>query len=180
MAALEEQLANDLKEAMRAGDTVRRDVIRYLRAALKNALIARVQVSEYPATEDEDGLPIEGAADSVTRAPERDEPLSEEEELAVLQAQIKQRQDAIEQFQRAGRTDLVERENAQLAILRPYLPAGLSEREIDALVREVIAETGATGPRDMKLVMPALIARAGGRADNRTLSEAARRALGAG
>jgi uncharacterized protein len=150
MAALEEQLANDLKEAMRAGDTVRRDVIRYLRAGLKNAQIER-------------GRPLDAAG-----------------EVAVLQQQIKQRQDAIEQFQAGKRADLVEREQGQLDILRQYLPTELSQADLDALVREVIAETGATGPRDMKLVVPALIARAGGRADNRALSEAARRALSAG
>ncbi len=150
MAALEERLTADLKEAMRAGDTVKRDVIRYLRAGLKNAQI------------------------------ERGQPLGESDELAVLQQQIKQRQDAIEQFQAGGRADLVERESGQLAVLRGYLPAELTPAELDDLVGSVIAETGATGPRDLGRVMPLLIERAAGRADNRTLSEAARRRLTAG
>lgn len=169
MGALDTQLMTDLKEAMRSGDTARRDVIRFLRAAFKNAQIARVQFSEDAAPEAGEG--------AVTRATERDEPLSDEEELAVLKRQIKQRQDAIEQFERAGRADLVAREGAQLAILQHYLPAGLSQDEVEALVRAVIAETGASGPRDMKLVMPAVLARAAGRADNRALSDAARRLL---
>ena len=147
MAALEDRLAEDLKEAMRAGDTVKRDVIRYLRAGLKNAQI------------------------------ERRQPLDEVDEPAVLQQQIKQRQDAIEQFQRGGRADLVERESGQLAVLRDYLPAELTTAELDDLVRSVVAELGATGPRDLGKVMPVLIERAAGRADNRTLSEAARRLL---
>jgi uncharacterized protein YqeY len=150
MAALDERLTADLKEAMRAGDTVKRDVIRYLRAGLKNAQI------------------------------ERGQPLGDAEELAVLQQQIKQRQDAIEQFQAGGRTDLVERESGQLAVLRGYLPAELAPDELDGLVRAVVAETGATGPRDLGRVMPVLIERAAGRADNRVLSEAARRLLAAG
>jgi uncharacterized protein YqeY len=167
MGALDERLMVELKDAMRSGDTARRDVIRYLRAAFKNAQIARVEFSE-----------DQGADDAaVQRSAERDQPLSDAEELAVLQRQIKQRQDSIEQFERAGRTDLVAREGAQLAILREYLPPGLSQEELDSLVRAVIAETGASGPKDMKLVMPALIARAAGRADSRALSDAARRLL---
>lgn len=168
MGSYDERLAGDLKGAMRAGDTIRRDVIRFLRAAFKNAQIARVQATDAP----------EGAGEeAVGRSADRDRPLTDEEELAVLQRQIKQRQDAIEQFERAGRGDLVARETAQLTILRSYLPAGLSAEELDALTRAVIVETGASGPKDMKLVMPALIARAAGRADSRALSEAARRLL---
>ena len=171
MGALDQQLTDDLKEAMRARDTERRDVIRFLRSALKNAQIARVQVP--------DDLPEEDAGAEVARSADRDRPLSDDEELAVLKRQIKQRQDSIEQFERASRPDLVEREQAQLAILQAYLPAGLSADEIEALVGAVIAETGAAGPSDMKLVMPALIARAGGQADSRALSDAAKRALAA-
>lgn len=170
MGTLDQQLMSDLKDAMRAGDTTRRDVIRFLRAAFKNAQIARVQM---PADLD---LAEMGEAE-VARSTDRDRPLSDDEELVVLKRQIKQRQDSIEQFGHAGRADLVSREAAQLAILQEYLPAGLGADEIDALVRTVVAETGATSPRDMKLVMPAVIARAGGRADSRALSEAVKRAL---
>ncbi len=169
MGTLDERLATDLKEAMRAGDTTRRDVIRFLRAAFKNAQIARVQAPGAQAD-----------PNAATRAAERDQPLGDEEELAVLQRQIKQRQDAIEQFRAAGRADLVERESGQLAILQEYLPAGLSAEEIDALACEVIAETGAAGPRDLGRVMPVLMRRAAGRADGRALSETARRLLASG
>jgi uncharacterized protein YqeY len=168
MGALDDRVVADMKEAMRSGDTVRRDVIRFLRASFKNAQIARVQVSEEVAS---------AAEGTVQRAAERDQPLSDAEELAVLQRQIKQRQDAIEQFAQANRPDLVERESAQLTILREYLPAGMSADEVDALVRAVITETGASGPRDMKLVMPVVIQRAAGRADSRSLSEATKRLL---
>ena len=168
MGALDDRVVADMKEAMRSGDTVRRDVIRFLRASFKNAQIARVQVPE----------DVSSAAEgSVQRSADRDRPLSDAEELVVLQRQIKQRQDAIEQFAQANRPDLVERESGQLAILREYLPAGLSADEVDALVRAVIAETGASGPRDMKLVIPVVIQRAAGRADSRSLSEATKRLL---
>ena len=169
MGALDERLMTDVKDAMRAGDTTRRDVIRFLRSALKNAQIARIEFTEEQA---EEGATVE-------RAAERDQPLSDEEELRVLQRQIKQRQDSIEQFGRAGRTDLVDRESAQLTILQSYLPQGLSQEEIDAITRAIIAETGASGAKDMKLVMPRLIAQAAGRADSRALSESARRLLAA-
>lgn len=172
MGALDDRVMTDLKGAMRSGDTVRRDVIRFLRASFKNAQIARVQVPE--------GMDETDGGEGVQRSADRDRPLSDEEELAVLQRQIKQRQDAIEQFAKANRQDLVERESGQLAILREYLPAGLSAEEVDALVRAVIADTGAAGPRDMKLVMPVVIERAAGRADSRTLSETAKRLLAAG
>ncbi|HEX5504474.1 MAG TPA: GatB/YqeY domain-containing protein [Thermomicrobiales bacterium] len=150
MAVLDERLVTDLKAAMRAGDTVRRDVIRYLRAGLQNARI------------------------------ERGHPLTDAEEGAVLKQQIKQRHEAIEQFQAGHRADLVARESAQLEVLNDYLPAGLDPAQLEALAREVIAETGASGPRDLGRVMPTLIARAAGRADNRALSDAARRLLAAG
>ena len=91
MGALDERLMVDLKDAMRSGDTVRRDVIRYLRAAFKNAQIARIEFSEDEANE----------ANEVQRSANRDQPLSDAEELAVLQRQIKQRQDSIEQFERS-------------------------------------------------------------------------------
>ena len=169
MGALDERLMADVKAAMRAGDTTRRDVIRFLRSALKNAQIARVEFTE---EQSEEGATVE-------RAAERDRPLGDEEELRVLHRQIKQRQDSIEQFGRAGRDDLVERESAQLAILQGYLPQGLSQAEIDAITGAIIVETGASGAKDMKLVMPRLIERAAGRADSRALSESARRLLAA-
>lgn len=143
-ATLDGRLAHDLKAAMRGGDSARRDVIRYLRAGLKNSQI------------------------------ERGRPLTPLEELAVLRQQIKQREDSIEQFQQGNRPDLVAREAAQLDILREYMPAPMGESELRELVRAVCDEAGATSPRDLGRVMPVLVTRAGGRVDNRDLSAAAR------
>jgi uncharacterized protein YqeY len=144
---LRQRLESDLKDAMRAGDQTARDTIRYLLAAVKNAEI------------------------------DRGGPLNEAEGIAVLQKQAKQRQDSIDQFRAAGRTDLVDREEAQMRVLARYLPAELSDDEVAALVAAVVAEVGASTSKDLGRVMPTLIERAAGRADGRRLSAAARAAL---
>lgn len=146
---LRQRLQDDLKTAMRGGDQTGRDVIRYVLAAIKNAEIDK------------------GGA------------LAPADELAVLQRQAKQRHEAIEQFRSGGRVDLADRESAQLEILNRYLPAAMSDDELAALAAAVSAEVGATGPKDMARVMPALIARVDGRADGRRVSAAAKQALAA-
>lgn len=145
--SLRDRLQDDLKTAMRAGDTTGRDVIRYLLAAVKNAEI------------------------------DRGGPLSPADELAVLQRQAKQRHEAIEQFGAGNRQDLVSRETAQLEVLQRYLPAPMADEELAVLAAEVAADVGATGPRDMAKLMPALLARVDGRADGRRVSTAAKGAL---
>ncbi len=144
---LDTQLLADLKAAMKAGDTTARDTIRFTMASLKNARIDK-----------------KGA-------------LTAQEELAVLQRDAKRRHESIDQFRSAGRTDLVDKEEAELAVLQRYLPAELSDAEVIALVRDAIGETGASSPRDLGKLMPVLIRMAGGRADGKRLNEAARAAL---
>lgn len=97
--------------------------------------------------------------------------------VVVLQKQAKQRQEAIEQFRAAARLDLVEREEGQLAILKRYLPTELSDDEVLALTRSVVAETGATTMKDMSKVMPVLMKRAEGRSDGKRLSAAVKTVL---
>lgn len=147
---LKSKLADDLKEAMRSGDALRRDVLRSLLTAIRNAEIARVNVKD------------EGAGR---------EDLTDEQTLDVIQKQAKQRRESIEEFTKAKRDDLVERETGELAILSSYLPAQLSREEIVAEVRAVIAETGASGAADKNKVMPAAIARMKGRADGRAIND---------
>jgi uncharacterized protein YqeY len=142
-----QRLEDDLKAAMRAGDATTRDAVRYILAAVKNAEID-ARGSSQPADID-----------------------------AALRRLRKQVADAIEQYRAAGRDDLATREAAQLAVLERYLPQELSDEELAALVTEAIAETGATGPKDMGRVMPAAIARAAGRADGRRISAAVKTAL---
>jgi uncharacterized protein YqeY len=139
---------DDLKHAMRAGETVRRETIRLLRSALHNARI------------------------------EQGRPLSGDEELAVLQRQVKQRRESIEEFRKGGRQDLVDKEQQELAILEAYLPAQMGAGEIEAAVRQAIAETGASGPREQGKVMAWLAPRLRGKADMGQVSQVAQRALG--
>lgn len=141
------RLETDLKQAMRSGDTVTRDTIRYILAAVKNAEI--------------DARGGGGAVD----------------ETAALRKLAKQLADARDQFRAGGRDDLAEKEVAQLDVLKRYLPEEMSDEELAATADAVVAETEATGPKDMGKVMPVLIARLAGRADGRRVSAAAKDAL---
>ena len=155
---LKDQLSADLKDAMRAGDAVRRDVVRSLLTAINNTEIARVNVK---------------AEDASRQA------LAENDVLDVVQKQAKQRRESIEEYRKGGRADLVAREEAELAIISAYLPQQMSREEVAAAVREVIAETGAAGPADKAKVMPAAIGRLKGRADGRLINEVVTELLGA-
>lgn len=150
---LKERLDRDLKEAMRARDQARLRTIRSLRAALTEKEIDQRQGGE--AT------------------------LSEEQELAVAQKQAKQRRDAIEQYEQAGRDDLAAKEQEELDIIESYLPEQLSEAEIREELEGIIAETGAQSPQDMGRVMGAAMQRLRGRADGRQVQELARELLAA-
>ena len=155
--AMKEQLAEDLKGAMRAGDSIRRDVLRLLLTAISNAEIARVDVKDESAART--GLDDAGVLD-------------------VIQKQAKQRRDSIEEYGKAKRQDLVDRETAELAILQSYLPEQMSREEIAAAVREIIAETGSSGARDKAKVMPAAMARLKGRAAGGAINEVVTELLG--
>lgn len=144
---LRSRLEEDMKAAMRARDNETRDAIRYVLSAVKNAEI------------------------------EKRSELTDEEEMKLLRSQVKQRQDSIEQFRNGGRDDLAEKEESQVRILEKYLPQQMSDEELEAFVREGIAESGAEGPKDMGKVMGMLNARAEGRVDGRRLSTAVRNAL---
>ena len=148
--ALKEQISDDLKSAMREGDAVRRDTLRSLLTAINNTEVARVNVKD----------------ESATR-----QPLADADILDVFQKQAKQRRESIVEYEKAKRTDLVDREQAELEIIEAYLPQQLSRDEIAAEVKAVIAETGATGPSDKNKVMPAIMAKLKGRADGRLINE---------
>jgi len=116
----------------------------------------------------------------MNKSVEKGHDLADGEVLQVVASLVKQRRDSIEQFAKAGRTDLVDKETGELAVLQAYLPPSATPEEIDAAVAEAIAETGATSARDigkvMKAVMPKL---AGKNADGKAVNEAVRRTLGA-
>ena len=141
------RLEADLKTSMRSGDTVSRDAIRYILAAVKNA-------------------EIDARGGSVPA-----------DETAAVRKLGKQLADAIDQYQAAGRDELAAREAAQLEVLKRYLPAEIGDEELAAEADAVVVEIGATGPKDMGKVMPMLIARVAGRAEGRRVSAAAKDAL---
>jgi uncharacterized protein YqeY len=147
---LKERLGDDLKEAMRAGEAVRRDVVRSLLTAINNAEIARVNVKDENASRRE---------------------LAEDDVLEVVQKQAKQRRESIEEYKKANRADLVHRETAELEIISGYLPQQLGREEIAAEVRKAIEETGAAGARDKGKVMPVVMGRLRGKAEGRVINE---------
>jgi uncharacterized protein YqeY len=140
----------DLKEAMRAKDATKLGVLRMLKSALKYAAIAK------------SGAEAE---------------LNDAETAQVVRKQVKQRQDSIESFDKAGRAELVEKEKAELSILNGYLPQPMSADEISKVVRETIAEAGATSRAQMGAVMKALQAKVAGRVDGKALSTEVSRQL---
>ena len=147
---LKEQFADELKDAMRAGDARRREVLRGLLTAISNAEIARVDIKDETATR---------------------EALSDADVLGVVQKQANQRRDSIAEYRKAKREDLAQAEEEELQILVAYLPQQLGRDEIAAEVRKVIEETGASGPKDKGKVMPVAIARLKGRAEGRAINE---------
>lgn len=130
---------------MRSKDTLALNTLRAVKSAIKNAAIEK------------------GGADAE---------LDDTESIAVIRKQIKQRQDSMEQFTKAGRGELAAKEESEITILERYLPSALSEEEVGALVDAVLAETGATTRAEMGAVMKVLQERADGRADGKTLSKA--------
>ena len=140
---LQERVDSDLKDAMRAKDAGKLAVLRMLKSALKYAAIAK------------SGAEAE---------------LSDAEAAQVIRKQVKQRQDSIESFEKGGRPELAAKEKEEMEMLNAYLPKGMSAEELSALVREAIAEVGATSKAQMGVVMKAAQAKAAGRADGKTLS----------
>lgn len=141
---LKEQLRADLTTAMKAGDTQRRDVLRMLMAAVK-----QVEVDTRVTLDDA------GVQD-------------------VLRKQLKQRQESIEDFGKAGRPDEVDREMAEIAIIETYLPRMMSREEIEQIARDIVAETGVVDAKGMGQVMSRLMPRVKGRADGRLVNEVVR------
>jgi uncharacterized protein len=140
---LQSQVDNDIKDAMRARDTVRLNALRLLKSAMKNAAIEK------------------GGAEGV---------LDDSEAIAVIRKQIKQRQDSVEGFEKGGRLELAAGERAEIGVLSAFLPKALSPEEVTALVEEAIAEVGATSRQQMGAVMKVATAKAAGRIDGKTLS----------
>ena len=149
---LRERLERDQKTAMRDKDPVKLRTIRSLRAAIQIQEIAN-------------------------RGPQGGT-LDEEAVLAILAKQAKQRRDSIEQFRKGGRSDLVSQELAELSVIESYLPAQLSDEEIESSIREIVIDVGTTDSSSMGKVMRAAMAKLGGLADGKRVQEIVRKVVG--
>ena len=145
--SLKTRLEEEMKSAMKAREEVRLSAIRMLRSAIKNKEI------------------------------EIGHELSDDEVVRVVQTMCKQRKDSIEAFRKGGRQDLVDKESQELEILEGYLPPPISEADIERVVREVVAETGAKSMKEMGTVMKEALKRLGGAVDGKQVNEAVRRVL---
>ena len=148
MSTLKERITDDMKTAMRAGDKDRLGLIRMLQAAIKQREV-------------DERIQLDDA-----------------QTLSVIEKMIKQRKESVAQFQSGGREDLVAKENAEIAVLQAYLPAQLSEAELDAIVKDAIASTGAASVKDMGKVMAIVKQKAAGRADMGAVGARIKAALG--
>lgn len=138
--SLREKLPEDLKQAMKSKDTVRLSVIRMVKAAVMNQEIAKGHE------------------------------LSDPEVFEVLTREVKQRQDVIPEYEKAGRGETIANLKKEIAILQEYLPAQLSESELTKIIQETIAEVGATGKKEMGKVMAALMPKVKGRAEGKEIN----------
>jgi hypothetical protein len=144
MSSLSQRITTDIKEAMKAKDQVALNVVRSLKSAIQMATIEKY-----------------GASGE----------LDDAEAVAVIRKAIKQRQDSVASFEAGGRPELAATEKAEIAILEGYLPAAMSEAEIQAIIDAAIAELGATTRKDMGGVMKLVQERIAGRADNKIVSQ---------
>jgi uncharacterized protein YqeY len=147
---LNEQVTQDIALAMKARDQARLSALRMLKAAIMN------------------------------KGVEKGRDLEDAEVLQVVSSLVKQRRDSIEQFSKAGRSDLVDKETGEIAVLEGYLPPAASELELEAAVDAAIAESGASSPRDIGKVMKAVMPKLAGKgADGKMINDIVRRKLGA-
>ncbi len=141
--ALKQKISDDLKDAMKKGETVRRDTLRMLNAAVKNAEIEKRGKGE----------------------------LDESDIVALVAREIKRRQESIEAFKQGNRADLAEKEAEEMAILQAYMPQQMTREEVAALVQEVITAVGASGPSDKGKVMKELMPKVKGKADGKMVND---------
>ena len=146
--SLKDQIINDMTAAMKAQEAARTSTLRMVKAAIMN------------------------------REKEGGGTVTDEDVLKLLRSQVKQRRDSVEQYQKAGRPELADKEIAEIAVIETYLPQAASEAEIEQAVSEAIAETGASSMKDMGGVMKAVMPKlAGKNADGRTVSETVKKKL---
>lgn len=146
--SLKDQIISDMTAAMKAKDAARTSTLRMLKAAIQNRQI------------------------------EKGSELDDEEISKLLRSQLKQRRDSVEQFQKGGRQELADKEQAEIVVIEAYLPQAASQEDVEQAVSAVIAETGATSLKDMGMVMKAAMAGlAGKNADGKAVSDAVKKKL---
>ena len=150
--ALKDTISDDLKAAMKSGDKIRLETLRTLRAVLMEREIEK-----------------RGSGNPVTA----------EDEIAVLMTAAKKRKESIEQFEKGGRMELAEQEQKELAIIQEYLPKQLSPQEIGMIIDEQAAQSGATGAADFGKLMPLVMKQLKGKADGKLIKDLVRKKLGA-
>ena len=151
---------------MKSGDTFRRDTLRFLLAAVQREGVDRLQATI-------ERLLAEGRDEASRQsyvAEHRPSDLDDVAILDVMQKQAKMRRDSIEAFRKGDRHELAEKEEQELAIIQAYLPTQMSDADLRAIVERVVAETGASGPRDMGKVMPKVLAQTKDRADGKKVA----------
>jgi hypothetical protein len=146
--SLNEKLLDDLKEAMKTKNAPRLSCLRMLKAALKNKQV------------------------------EKGSPLDDREFEAVVSSMVRKSRESIEEFTKAGRLDLARKESAEIEILHEYLPEQLTPEQIEDVVKEVISEVGASGPKDLGKVMKSAMEKLAGKAQGKDVNQAAKKLLG--
>ena len=146
--SIKEQLMADIKSAMKNKESDKLATLRFLHSAIKNK---EIEV--------------------------RPKELTEDDVLSVIKKMVKQRKDSIEQYERAGRQDLADKEKAELVFMNTYLPEQLSEEKVLSIVKETITELGAKDMKDMGKVMQAVLTKTGGAADNKIVSQLVKQSL---
>src|SRR2546423_13975447 len=146
--SMKRRLSEESRAALKAGEKVRRSALQLLSAAVKNREVELLH------------------------------PLDDEEFVEVATREAKRRREAIEAYEKAGREDRAATEREELEVLQAYLPAQLTDAEVEAMIDEAIAETGAAGPGDMGKVMSAVMSKAKGRVDGRAVQPKVRSRLG--
>lgn len=146
---LSQQITADYIAAMKSKEKQKSSTLSFLRAQIKNVMIDK-----------------------------RVQELDDTEVVQIIKKQVKQRQDSITQFKNGGREDLADTEQAELEILKMYLPEEMSAQDLEPIVREAVGEAGATGMKDMGAVMKAVMSKVAGKADNKLVSDLVKKVLG--
>ena len=147
---LHQQISEDLKQSMKTGDTLRTSTLRMLLAAVQNKEISLIK---------------------------KDTGLSEEEFLQVIRSEVKKRKEAAVEFEKGGRAESAEKEKKEAEILEAYLPAEMTDEEIDTLVQKIATEQGAISAKEFGAVMKAVMTQTSGRAEGNRVAEAVKRVL---